>query len=91
LPTCSTACGSTLSNDQLPGKRLDFQFVNPPYGFEWSKDFDAVGTREPMPNNPSVRQRLSASAANFPTFHFSMRPARRRGAGINPGFPDTQI
>jgi len=55
---------STLSNDQLPGNRLDFQFVNPPYGYEWSKGFDAVGTREPMQNNPSVRQRLSASAAS---------------------------
>lgn len=34
--------GSTLSNDQLADKRFDFQFVNPPYGYEWSKDFDAV-------------------------------------------------
>ena len=39
-------------------KRFDFQFVNPPYGYEWSKDYDAVTTREPMQNNPSVRQRL---------------------------------
>jgi len=36
--------GSTLSNDQLADKRFDFQFVNPPYGYEWSKDFDAVTT-----------------------------------------------
>ena len=50
--------GSTLSNDQLPDKRFDFQFVNPPYGYEWSKDYDAVTTREPMQNNPRVRQRL---------------------------------
>jgi len=35
---------STLSNDQLPDKRFDFQFVNPPYGNEWSKDYDAVTT-----------------------------------------------
>ena len=34
--------GSTLSNDQLPEMRFDLQFVNPPYGYEWSKDFDAV-------------------------------------------------
>jgi len=53
-----TMLGSTLSNDQLPDKRFDFQFVNPPYGDEWSKDYDAVNTREPMQNNPSVRQRL---------------------------------
>ena len=34
--------GSTLSNDQLSHMRFDLQFVNPPYGYEWSKDFDAV-------------------------------------------------
>ena len=34
--------GSTLSNDQLADKRFDFQFVNPPYGYEWSKDYAAV-------------------------------------------------
>ena len=34
--------GSTLSNDQLADKRFDFQFVNPPYGYEWSKDYEAV-------------------------------------------------
>ena len=34
--------GSTLSDDQLPNMRFDYQFVNPPYGYEWSKDFDAV-------------------------------------------------
>jgi len=50
--------GSTLSNDQLPDKRFDFQVVNPPYGYEWSKDYYAVTTREPMQNNPSVRQRF---------------------------------
>jgi len=32
--------GSTLSNDPLADKRFDFQFVNPPYGDEWSKDYD---------------------------------------------------
>jgi len=36
--------GSTLSNDPLRDKRFDFQLVNPPYGDEWSKDFDAVTT-----------------------------------------------
>jgi len=50
--------GSTLSNDQLSDKRFDFQFVNPPYGYEWSKDYAAVTTREPMRNNTSVPQRL---------------------------------
>ena len=30
--------GSTLSDDQLAQMRFDYQFVNPPYGFEWSKD-----------------------------------------------------
>ena len=34
--------GSTLSNDQLAEMRFDLQFVNPPYGYEWSKDFEAV-------------------------------------------------
>jgi type I restriction enzyme M protein len=34
--------GSTLSNDQLAEMRFDLQFVNPPYGYEWSKDYDAV-------------------------------------------------
>ena len=41
---------STLSNDQLPDKRFDFQFVNPPYGFEWSKDYNAVTTRDLHPD-----------------------------------------
>ncbi len=30
--------GSTLSEDKLADKRFDYQFVNPPYGYEWSKD-----------------------------------------------------
>lgn len=34
--------GSTLSNDQLADRRFDYQFVNPPYGYEWSKDGAAV-------------------------------------------------
>jgi len=54
----NTKLGSTLSNDPLADKRFDFPFVNPPSGYEWSKDFDAVTTREPMQNNPSVRHRL---------------------------------
>jgi len=37
-----TMLGSTLSNDPLADNRFDFQFVNPPYGYEWSKDFEAV-------------------------------------------------
>lgn len=36
--------GSTLSEDQLADKRFDYQFVNPPYGYEWSKDEAAVTT-----------------------------------------------
>ncbi len=53
-----TMHGTTLSNDPLPDKRFDFQFVNSPYGYEWSKDHDAVTTREPMQNNLRVRYRL---------------------------------
>lgn len=34
--------GSTLSNDQLAQMRFDYQFVNPPYGYEWSKDLKEV-------------------------------------------------
>lgn len=34
--------GSTLSDDQLSDMRFDYQFVNPPYGYEWSKDKTAV-------------------------------------------------
>ena len=36
--------GSTLSDDQLANMRFDYQFVNPPYGYEWSKDEAAVTT-----------------------------------------------
>jgi hypothetical protein len=50
--------GSTLSNDPLADKRFDFQFVNPPYDYERSKDYDAVTTREHRQNNPRVCQRL---------------------------------
>jgi len=96
---------STLSNDPLSDKRFDFQFVNPPSGYERSKDYDAVTThREPMQNNSSVRQRLGqrgikpetmlpllTSSFSLFTFHFSTQPAPRRGAGNNPGFPDTLI
>ena len=42
--------GSTPFNDPLADKRFDFQFVNPPYGFEWSKDYDAVTTRDLHPD-----------------------------------------
>ena len=52
-----TMLANTLSNDPSADKRFDFQFVNPPYGYEWSKDYDAATTREPMQNNPSVCQR----------------------------------
>jgi len=52
-----TMLASTLFHDPLSDKRFDFQFVNPPYGYEWSKDDDAVTSREPMQNNPIVRQR----------------------------------
>jgi len=37
--------GSTLSNDQLADLHFDYQFANPPYGFEWKPDKDEV-TRE---------------------------------------------
>ncbi len=30
--------GSTLSNDQLADRHFDYQFANPPYGFEWKPD-----------------------------------------------------
>jgi len=42
--------GSTLSNDPLSDKRFDFQFVNPPDGYEWSKDYDPVATRDLQPD-----------------------------------------
>ena len=42
--------GSTPFNDPLADKRFDFQFVNPPYGFEWSKDYNAVTTRDLHPD-----------------------------------------
>jgi len=50
----SPMLGSTLSNDPSADKRFDFQFVNPPYGYEWSKDDDAVTTfrRDLHPNFP---------------------------------------
>jgi type I restriction enzyme M protein len=34
--------GSPLSNDQLSHLTFDYQFLNPPYGMEWSKDYDPV-------------------------------------------------
>jgi len=48
-----TMLGSTLSNDPLSDKRFDFQFVNPPYDYEWSKDFDAVTFRRDL--HPELR------------------------------------
>lgn len=30
--------GSTLANDQLADRHFDYQFANPPYGFEWKPD-----------------------------------------------------
>ena len=46
--------GITLSNDPLADKRFDFQFVNPPHGYERSKDYDVVTTfrRDLHPNLP---------------------------------------
>ncbi len=34
--------GSTLSNDQLADCHFDYQFANPPYGFEWKPDKEDV-------------------------------------------------
>jgi type I restriction enzyme M protein len=34
--------GSTLSNDQLPGQRFHYGLANPPFGFKWEKDHNAV-------------------------------------------------
>lgn len=34
--------GSTLGNDQFGALSFDYQFANPPYGFEWKVDRDAV-------------------------------------------------
>jgi type I restriction enzyme M protein len=34
--------GSTLSNDAHADRRHDYQFANPPYGFEWKVDREAV-------------------------------------------------
>ena len=49
----SPMLGSTLSNDQFSDKRFDFQFVNPPYGYEWSKNYAAVTTRRDL--HPNLR------------------------------------
>ena len=67
----------------MPDKRFDFQFVNPPYGYEWSKGHDAVTTREPVQNNPSVRQRLGQRGIKAETLpprlpsSFSLFPFQR--------------
>jgi len=34
--------GRTLSNDKLPGKRFHYGLANPPFGFKWEKDQQAV-------------------------------------------------
>ncbi len=34
--------GDTLSHDQFPGKHFDLMACNPPYGFEWKKEREAV-------------------------------------------------
>jgi len=87
--------GSTLSNDQLADKRFDFQFVNPPYGYEWSKEFDAVTTRVPMQNNPSVRQRLGQPGLKPETLPpllpsaFSLFPFQRGQHFSSTQIPDT--
>jgi type I restriction enzyme M protein len=33
---------STLSADGLPGEKFDLMLANPPFGVDWSKDYDAV-------------------------------------------------
>ena len=58
---------SFLSNDPLADKRFDFPFVNPSYGYECRKDAAAVTTREPMRNNPRVRQRLGQRGIKLET------------------------
>jgi type I restriction enzyme M protein len=34
--------GSTLAGDQFAGRGFDYQFANPPYGYEWKADRAAV-------------------------------------------------
>ena len=34
--------GSTLAADAFAGRGFDYQFANPPYGYEWKADKDAV-------------------------------------------------
>ena len=36
------APGSTLSADGTAGRRFDFMLANPPFGVDWSDDYDAV-------------------------------------------------
>jgi len=62
-----TMLANTLSNDPLSDKRFDRPFVNPPYGYEWSKEYDAVTTHKPMQNNPCVRQRLGQRGLKLET------------------------
>jgi len=38
--------GITLSDDQLAKRRFDYQFVNLPYGYEWSNGEAKVTTDE---------------------------------------------
>ncbi len=58
------------------------------YGYEWSKDYDAVSTREPMQNNPSVRQRLASAASNRkPCRHRFLHPSSFSLATLQRGQP----
>ena len=36
--------GSTLSNDRHAGSAFDYLIANPPYGKDWKRDLDTVGT-----------------------------------------------
>jgi len=55
--------GSTLSNDPLSEKRFDFQFDNPPYGYEWSKDYDADPFRRDL--HPDLRADYVLANSSF--------------------------
>jgi len=63
--------GSTLSNDQFSDKRFDFQFVNPPYGYEWSRNFDAVTMAGFVLANGSMSSNQSGEGDIRATFQHS--------------------
>ena len=63
FPKMSPMNSITLSHDPLADKRFDFQFVNPPYGYEWSKDFDAVTTRRGL--HPDLRSHYVLANPSF--------------------------